>query len=133
MLDVEAKIGNWLTEAKAMVPTVAVSGLYFSHPESRYFAVGKISKDQVEEYAERKGMEVSEAEKRLDQILGTTLKDMQVQRVNGCAGVARCKLKNITCRDLGIPVLLSRRPVRSRLTAKGQAMELLGMEKVVVS
>ncbi len=65
LLDVKAKTGIWLTESKAMVPTAAVSGLYFSHPESRYFAVGKINRDQVEDYAERKGMDLKEMERWL--------------------------------------------------------------------
>jgi 5-methyltetrahydrofolate--homocysteine methyltransferase len=49
LLDAKNNTGIWLTESKAMVPTAAVSGLYFSHPESRYFAVGKINLDQVED------------------------------------------------------------------------------------
>ena len=53
----------------AMLPTAAVSGLYFSHPESHYFGVGKIGKDQVEEYALRKGMSLSETERWLSPIL----------------------------------------------------------------
>jgi 5-methyltetrahydrofolate--homocysteine methyltransferase len=65
LLDVEAKTGIWLTESKAMVPTAAVSGLYFSHPDSRYFAVGKINKDQVEDYAGRKGMDLARMERWL--------------------------------------------------------------------
>ena len=65
LLDAERRTGIWLTESKAMVPTAAVSGLYFSHPDSRYFAVGKIGKDQVVDYAERKGMPVSEIERWL--------------------------------------------------------------------
>ncbi len=65
LLDAERNTGIWLTESKAMVPTAAVSGLYFSHPESRYFAVGKIDRDQVEDYARRKGMEVATIEKWL--------------------------------------------------------------------
>ncbi|HID81350.1 MAG TPA: methionine synthase, partial [Thiotrichales bacterium] len=65
LLDAENNTGIWLTESKAMVPTAAVSGLYFSHPQSRYFAVGKINKDQVEDYAERKQMELSVVEKWL--------------------------------------------------------------------
>jgi 5-methyltetrahydrofolate--homocysteine methyltransferase len=65
LLDAEHNTGIWLTESKAMVPTAAVSGLYFSHPESRYFAVGKINRDQVADYAERKGMSVAEAERWL--------------------------------------------------------------------
>ena len=65
LLDVEQQTGIWLTESKAMVPTAAVSGLYFSHPESRYFAVGKINRDQVAEYAERKEMPLAEVERWL--------------------------------------------------------------------
>ena len=69
-LNVEENTGIELTESKAMVPTAAVSGWYFAHPEARYFAVGKINRDQVEEYAERKGMKKSEAEKWLGPNLG---------------------------------------------------------------
>jgi len=65
LLDAEANTGIWLTESKAMVPTAAVSGLYFAHPEARYFAIGRINKDQVEDYAARKGVEVAEIEKWL--------------------------------------------------------------------
>jgi 5-methyltetrahydrofolate--homocysteine methyltransferase len=65
LLDVEAKTGIWLTESKAMVPTAAVSGLYFSHPEARYFAVGKIARDQVADYAERKGTDLKTMERWL--------------------------------------------------------------------
>jgi 5-methyltetrahydrofolate--homocysteine methyltransferase len=65
LLDAEANTGIWLTESKAMVPTAAVSGLYFAHPDARYFAVGKIQRDQVEDYAARKGMPVTEVEKWL--------------------------------------------------------------------
>jgi 5-methyltetrahydrofolate--homocysteine methyltransferase len=70
LLDVQSNIGLRLTESYAMYPTAAVSGLYFSHPESRYFAVGKIDRDQVESYAERKGMSIVEAEKWLSPNLG---------------------------------------------------------------
>ncbi len=65
LLQVKENTGIWLTEAMAMVPTAAVSGLYFSHPQARYFAVGKIDRDQVEDYAERKGMDVEEVERWL--------------------------------------------------------------------
>ncbi len=65
LLDAERNTGIWLTESKAMVPTAAVSGLYFSHPESRYFALGKINRDQVADYAQRKGMTVAEVERWL--------------------------------------------------------------------
>ncbi len=69
LLQAEKHTGIWLTESKAMVPTAAVSGVYFSHPQSRYFAVGKIGKDQVEDYARRKGMEVGVVERWLGQNL----------------------------------------------------------------
>ncbi len=65
LLDVEQQTGIWLTESKAMVPTAAVSGLYFAHPAARYFAIGKINKDQVTDYARRKGVTVAETEKWL--------------------------------------------------------------------
>ncbi len=65
LLEVKNRTGIWLTESKAMVPTAAVSGLYFSHPDSRYFAVGPIGRDQVEDYARRKGMAIKDAERWL--------------------------------------------------------------------
>ncbi len=58
-------IGMELTESGAMTPTAAVSGLYFGHPQSRYFMVGKVGRDQVEDYARRKGMTAAEAERWL--------------------------------------------------------------------
>ena len=58
LLGADAAIGLELTESFAMVPTAAVSGWYIAHPESRYFSVGKIDRDQLESYAERKGMSV---------------------------------------------------------------------------
>jgi len=64
LLDARA-IGMNLTESGAMTPTAAVSGLYFAHPRSRYFMVGKIGRDQVEDYARRKGMTAAEAERWL--------------------------------------------------------------------
>lgn len=70
LLDVEKNTGITLTEHLAMFPTAAVSGLYFAHPESHYFAVGKIQRDQVEDYAKRKSMTVEEAEQWLGSILG---------------------------------------------------------------
>ena len=63
-------IGMELTESGAMTPTAAVSGLYFAHPQSKYFMVGKVGRDQVEDYAKRKGMPVTEAERWLRPILG---------------------------------------------------------------
>ncbi len=65
LLDAERSTGIWLTESKAMVPTAAVSGLYFSHPDSRYFAVGKLGRDQIADYAERKGLTIPEIERWL--------------------------------------------------------------------
>ena len=70
LLDVEASIGLRLTESFAMYPTAAVSGFYFAHPESKYFAVGKVDRDQVESYAERKGISLAEAERWLAPNLG---------------------------------------------------------------
>ncbi len=70
MLEVEDSIGLRLTDSYAMFPTAAVSGFYFSHPESKYFAVGKIDRDQLESYAERKGLDIVEAEKWLAPNLG---------------------------------------------------------------
>jgi 5-methyltetrahydrofolate--homocysteine methyltransferase len=70
LLDAEALTGINLTESYAMLPGSSVSGLYFSHPDSRYFGVGKISLDQVEDYAQRKGWPLIEAEKWLRPILG---------------------------------------------------------------
>ncbi|MCU0344794.1 MAG: B12-binding domain-containing protein, partial [Ignavibacterium sp.] len=69
LLDVEKNAGIKLTESMAMYPAASVSGLYFSHPESRYFSVGKIEKDQVLDYHKRKGMSVEEIEKWLNPIL----------------------------------------------------------------
>ena len=65
LLDVEAKTGMRITESFAMWPGSSVSGLYFAHPESRYFSLGKIDRDQVGEYSERKGMSVAEVERWL--------------------------------------------------------------------
>ncbi|XP_059981725.1 methionine synthase isoform X3 [Lagenorhynchus albirostris] len=70
LADVERHTGIRLTESLAMAPASAVSGLYFSNLRSRYFAVGKISKDQIEDYALRKSMSVAEVEKWLGPILG---------------------------------------------------------------
>jgi 5-methyltetrahydrofolate--homocysteine methyltransferase len=69
LLDAKAKIGVELTESYAMWPGAAVSGLYFSHPDSAYFGVGRIGRDQIEDYAKRKGWSVDEAEKWLAPIL----------------------------------------------------------------
>ena len=63
-------IGMAITESYAMLPTAAVSGFYFSHPQAQYFAVGKIGKDQVEDYAKRRGVSIERAEKDLAPTLG---------------------------------------------------------------
>ncbi len=65
LLDVEANTGMQITESFAMWPGSSVSGLYFAHPESRYFSLGKIDRDQVADYHERKGMSVAEVERWL--------------------------------------------------------------------
>jgi 5-methyltetrahydrofolate--homocysteine methyltransferase len=70
LLDVEAATGMALTESFAVTPTAAVTGLYFAHPESRYFGVGKFQRDQVADYARRKGWRLDEAERWLAPNLG---------------------------------------------------------------
>jgi 5-methyltetrahydrofolate--homocysteine methyltransferase len=70
LLDVHGRVGIELTESMAMWPGASVSGLYFSHPQSQYFVVGRIGRDQVEDYAMRKGWSVAEAERWLSPNLG---------------------------------------------------------------
>jgi 5-methyltetrahydrofolate--homocysteine methyltransferase len=70
LLDVDRTAGIHLTENFAMTPTAAVSGWYFSHPEARYFGVGRLDRDQVADYARRKGWTLAEAEKWLAPNLG---------------------------------------------------------------
>jgi 5-methyltetrahydrofolate--homocysteine methyltransferase len=70
LLDVEKKTSIKLTDSFAMTPAASVSGLYFANKHAKYFAVGKIDKDQVIDYAKRKGISVQEAEKWLAPILG---------------------------------------------------------------
>jgi 5-methyltetrahydrofolate--homocysteine methyltransferase len=65
LLDVEANTGITLTESYAMWPGSSVSGLYFAHPESRYFSIGKIDRDQVADYSSRKQMSIAEVERWL--------------------------------------------------------------------
>jgi 5-methyltetrahydrofolate--homocysteine methyltransferase len=69
MLDVEKNAGMQLTESYAMYPTAAVSGWYFSHPDAKYFQVGRIGADQVADYARRKGESVAEVERWLAPIV----------------------------------------------------------------
>jgi 5-methyltetrahydrofolate--homocysteine methyltransferase len=68
-LDAEKEIGVFLTENLAMYPASSVSGFFFAHPDSRYFGLGKINKDQIEDYSTRKGVTVEEAEKWLSPAL----------------------------------------------------------------
>ncbi|MEO8083947.1 MAG: vitamin B12 dependent-methionine synthase activation domain-containing protein, partial [Ardenticatenales bacterium] len=75
LLDVERTAGITLTESLAMWPASSVSGLYFGHPQSRYFSVGRIGRDQVVDYARRKGMAVGEVERWLGANLGYEVKD----------------------------------------------------------
>ncbi len=70
LLDAEKRSGIKLTESNSMYPASSVSGMYYAYPESRYFAVGKIDRDQVEDYASRKKMSVSEVERWLAPVLG---------------------------------------------------------------
>ena len=70
LLDVEKQTGIWLTESLAMHPAASVSGLYFAHPKARYFAVDLITRDQVESYASRKGLAITEVERWLAPNLG---------------------------------------------------------------
>jgi 5-methyltetrahydrofolate--homocysteine methyltransferase len=69
LLDAEKLTGIQLTESRAMLPGSSVSGLYFAHPDSHYFGVGKIEKDQIVDYAKRKGWDVEYAERWLAPIL----------------------------------------------------------------
>jgi 5-methyltetrahydrofolate--homocysteine methyltransferase len=65
LLDATANAGMSLTESFAMLPTAAVSGYYFSHPQSQYFVVGRVSKEQAADYARRKGVETAQVERWL--------------------------------------------------------------------
>ncbi|HXV60993.1 MAG TPA: methionine synthase, partial [Vicinamibacteria bacterium] len=70
LLDASETIGVSLTESYAMMPPASVSGLYLNHPEARYFSVGKLGRDQVEDYARRKGVEIGSVERWLGPYLG---------------------------------------------------------------
>ncbi|MFN3869457.1 MAG: vitamin B12 dependent-methionine synthase activation domain-containing protein, partial [Hyphomicrobiaceae bacterium] len=69
LMDVERRAGITLTESYAMWPAASVSGLYFAHPQAHYFGVGKVERDQVEDYAARKGWSVAECERWLAPVL----------------------------------------------------------------
>ncbi|MCM3877851.1 MAG: methionine synthase, partial [Thermoanaerobaculia bacterium] len=70
ILDAQAQAGISLTESFAMTPASSVSGFYFAHPEAHYFGVGRLSRDQVEDYARRKGISLADAERWLSPNLG---------------------------------------------------------------
>jgi len=70
LLDAEGRAGITLTESYAMLPAAAVSGLYFAHPQARYFSVDRVTRDQVEDYARRAGMTLQDAERWLSPNLG---------------------------------------------------------------
>ncbi len=70
LLDAERSAGIRLTESYAMYPTAAVSGWYLAHPDAHYFAIGKIDRDQVHDYAARQGVSVGEMERWLSPNLG---------------------------------------------------------------
>jgi 5-methyltetrahydrofolate--homocysteine methyltransferase len=72
LLNAKQRIGVELTESYAMWPGSSVSGIYLSHPESFYFGVAKVERDQVEDYARRKGMAVREVERWLGPVLNYT-------------------------------------------------------------
>jgi 5-methyltetrahydrofolate--homocysteine methyltransferase len=97
LLDAPALIGVSLTESMAMLPTASVSGYYFWHPEAKYFGVGKIERDQLEDYAERKGMPLAEAARWL----APKLNDDVVVRPATMAGqkLLRCRRAPPPCRD----------------------------------
>ena len=70
LLKVEETIGVQLTESKAMWPAASISGYYFAHPEAKYFGISKIKEDQLEDYADRRGISITEAKKWLGSIIG---------------------------------------------------------------
>ena len=70
LLDAETQVGLSLTENFAMQPAASISGLYFAHPDSRYFAVNRIDKDQLADYARRKSISIEDARRWLSPILG---------------------------------------------------------------
>ena len=70
LLNASENAGMTLTESYAMLPTAAVSGFYFGHPDAQYFAVGKIDKDQINDYAQRKAWDARTAEKWLAPLIG---------------------------------------------------------------
>ena len=84
LLDVKDNIGMPLTDSCAMSPAASVSGLYFSHPASRYFGLGKINRDQVEDYAIRKSFELHEMERWLSPNIGYEI-EREIQQSSAMA------------------------------------------------
>jgi 5-methyltetrahydrofolate--homocysteine methyltransferase len=101
LLDAEKTAGVKLTESFAMWPGSSVSGLYFSHPESFYFGVGKIERDQVEDYAARKGMSIAETERWLSPVLN------YIPAQEGAAKAATLAPKTEPANDAGTQELAS--------------------------
>ena len=101
LLDAENTAGVKLTESFAMWPGSSVSGLYFSHPESFYFGVGKIERDQVEDYAARKGMSVAETERWLAPVLNYIPSQEQAAAKEPTpAPIAAVPANDVTSKDL---------------------------------
>jgi 5-methyltetrahydrofolate--homocysteine methyltransferase len=69
LLDAEVHTGLQLTDSKAMTPTAAVSGYYFAHPDARYFGIPRIAEDQLQSYAQRRGISTAEARRWLQPLL----------------------------------------------------------------
>ena len=92
--NVQANTGMLITESFAMWPGSSVSGLYFAHPESRYFSLGKIDRDQVCDYSERKGMTVAEVERWLGPNLNYDPAKQSIQPTSGTSHRAQSK-KNV--------------------------------------
>ena len=106
LLDAEAKAGIKLTESYAMWPGSSVSGLYIGHPDARYFGVGKIERDQVEDYARRKGWTLAEAERWLGP-------DPQLQPAQDRCGVRAKRMS----------VLLPLADIKSRVSALARVVD----------
>ena len=101
LLDAENTAGVKLTESFAMWPGSSVSGLYFSHPESFYFGVGKIERDQVEDYAARKGMSVAETERWLAPVLNYIPSQVQAAAKTPAVGRSRpCQRRHLASAGL---------------------------------
>ena len=100
LLQVEENTGMELTESMAMWPGASVSGWYFSHPQSQYFVVGRLGRDQVEDYAERKGWTLAEAERWLVPEPRLPARGLSGQPV--CRGAPPVRL-GTGCQRRGIP------------------------------